>query len=1825
MFCILPSCMLKQRLKILLLILCSASGAYAQQIVDDSPEPSQNDTAEIPYWIDMMSDPTVNFFRTVKAFETYWQDRKVPKGAGYKPFKRWEFGMRLIIDGEGNIPAPGSIEEQVAEYIENNYPGAGGLGFPGMPDLGPPECLTNGQWVEIGPYSLASNRTSQPNGLGRLNAIAVHPTDSNIIYVGSPAGGLWSSNDGGKTWSSNTDTLPTLGVSSIVIDPQHPDTVYIGTGDRDASDSYGRGVLRSLDGGQTWQMSNTGMGNVVVGRMIIDPKNPGVLIAATSSGLYRTTNYGNNWTRVRSGNFKEVVMHPTNSQLVYAATYGGAAYYRSTNNGAGWTQITSGLPTGQRRMVIGVSNADTNFVYVLVTESRKYKGIYLSSDKGATFKMMSNSPNIMDYSANGSGSSGQAWYDLDVAVDPANAAVVYVAGVNIFKSTDSGQTWKINAHWVGSGGAPAIHADNHVLEFDGFNRLFTGNDGGIYKTTNGGKTYSDLSKGLGVAQIYRLSQSATRSDMVINGYQDNGTGMLDRGSWHTVMGGDGMDCEIDPSNETWAFSDLYYGDVRRYKDGYYNGRIAANGVNGIKESGGWVTPFILQEGKPSTMFIGYKNVWRSDNIQATNASSVTWTKISSGLAGVNNKNISHLENSIADPDRLYMVRSDKKLFRTDNASAATPSWTDLTSGLPTSGTPRWLESHPKFKDRVYIAHSNNRVYQSNDAGKTWKDISAGLPTIPILSLAIDSSSEIGGMYAGTYMGVFYRDTILNKWVWFNQGMPVNSRVTDLDIYYSPEGRGKSHIVSSTYGRGNWRSPLYDETQKPPIAEFNLSAESGCLSQQFDFEDKSLNTPTRWHWKIRPATMDFIDGTDSFSQNPSVVFKSKGLYSVELVAENCNGADSILKKDLIEVFDDIKATKCASVTVNKDRNYGMGVFEVEVDKFLHQSGGVYEEGEYVDLGCKEVIELLSDTTYDIKVFTGKNYAEYVRVYIDFNNDGDFEDAGEMVWFDTKNKREHYGQISIPLFPETGAILRMRVMSDYDSLTMDPCDTLKYGQTEDYGLRIKPRKPTPVFKVDRSIVCTRDIVTLTDSSFGPIQSYVWVISGKSGSDTLSGKGPHQYQTKDSGAYTVKLILNDGLAEKAKDSFIYAKPIPDLYISVSDGDDTMCSGQDLVIKSVDSNGVKDPDQQWYQASNLLSGADESEIAYYPATTGETGTYFMVADKDGCIDTSNVLDIVIKGSPLVDYSVDEESQCVAYNEFSFTNKTTVPGNPTTDYTWTFGDGSSSVGTDAKKTYSDAQTYDVTLHAVTVDGCEDSATSQVKVRATPEAGFTLNDADQCSNDNEIDVSDTTNYPGNYTINWDLGDGNTSTNARVKHRYNGEGQYPLMLIASGDNGCIDSLIVPVTIHPQPNANFSINDNLQCEGDNLFDFLNTSTISSGTITSSLWNSGEGYQETSTDFMGYHYAPVGKFQVSLVVTSDQGCVDSISRLVQVGATPKADFVLDLSNDCFNQHKLSLSDKSMIEQGTIDQYIWNYGDGNTATGSGPSPYSYSAAGNYDVELVAVSDLGCRDSVTQSVNINPSPSMDFKVDIVCEGTETEFQNTSTVTDGSIQSYFWEMGDGSVSVDQNPVYTYDAAGKYDITLIGSSDKGCSDTMVRTGAVIVLERPIADFEWKRTSSWESSTEIGFMDRSKGNITDWEWDIETYGLEYVQNPMVWFNDTGNIDVQLIVTNELGCTDTTFDNIFVYPETNILVPNSFSPNGDGLNDKFGVVGSLYASQYIFEVYNRWGAVMFSTKDPDVKWDGKYKGDYVQPGMYLYHTSFVDLDGKQQEREGTVTIVR
>ncbi|WP_421799068.1 BACON domain-containing protein [Haliscomenobacter sp.] len=719
--------------------------------------------------------------------EQYFKTKGTSKGSGYKPFKRWDNYWGSRANAEGVFPPANVRQDEWNKYISQAViqPGIGGS-----------------SWTSLGPNS----STGGYAGIGRINRVAFHPSDVNTFFACTAGGGLWKTSNGGNSWTNLTNNLSRLGTSDLVVDASNPNVLYLATGDCDGGDTPSIGVLKSTDGGASWNPTGLTFNDgqyVSIYRLIRHSSNANILLAATSQGIYKTTNAGQSWTLTLSNSrIFDLEQKPGAPTTYFAGGYDTQArVYISTDEGATWT-VRSTI-AGAWRTAIAVTPSNSNFVGVLAEKysDDSFSGFYSSSDGGMNYTLRSSTPNILGWESNGSGASGQGWYDLSLTIDPTNSNTIYAGGINTWKSTNGGASWTINNMWTTSGAIPVVHADKHALAFQNNSTLFECNDGGIYKTTNGGSSWTDLSNGMVISQMYRIgvSQLDTKT---IAGLQDNGTKLRGtNGVWTDVIGGDGMDCAINPTNANVLYGEYQGGGLQRSTNGgvSWTEIIPENG----NASGAWISPIVIDPNNNQTIYFGTNRaVYKSTN-QGT-----AWTKITNTLSLAND--VDHIAVAASNSNYIYFVTGTtnvKEIYRTTNGGT---SWTKMTT--PISDRVSWLSINPTDPNLIYITFANyasgNKVYRSSNGGTTWTNITGTLPNLPANCIVYQTGSN-GNLYIGMDAGVFFRDNSMSDWSLFNSDLP-NVEIFELEIKYNT-----NKILAATYGRGLWESPLYT-VQNPTL-------------------------------------------------------------------------------------------------------------------------------------------------------------------------------------------------------------------------------------------------------------------------------------------------------------------------------------------------------------------------------------------------------------------------------------------------------------------------------------------------------------------------------------------------------------------------------------------------------------------------------------------------------------------------------------------------------------------------------------------------------------------------------------------------------------------------------------------------------------------------------------------------------------------------------------------------------------------------------------------------------------------------------------------------
>jgi photosystem II stability/assembly factor-like uncharacterized protein len=544
------------------------------------------------------------------------------------------------------------------------------------------------------------------NFSGRITGIAAHPTNANVIYVTAAGGGVWKTANGGTQWTPLTDPQQTLSMGAIamgMIDADHDGDldviIYAGTGEANNSgdSNFGRGILISTEGGATWSLS-TGPANtfdvdgLTTSQIAVDPTNARVAYAAMARfganslccigndpGIYKTSDGGTTWTNTTASiaqpiDGSAVVIDPNHPQTLYAALsiYFGVAnngVYKSTDGGNTWSLLSAG-PTGEAagRIAIALSKANSQVVYVTASGTGNpgstpfgtlYK-IMRSDNGGSTFTDLTpGTPNYM---------GGQGWYDTYVAIDPKNAAVVYVAGSagtgSILRSIDSGVTWSD----ISFGGS-SPHADHHAAVFDASGKLLDGDDGGIYRLDDPvTPVWTDLNGNLETIQFQGIGLHPTDRNKAIGGSQDNGTEVF-TGSrvWTETDGGDGGFAKFSPTNGSRAYHQIPVASFgpnffRRSDDG---GNTWTTKTTGIAADlfQQFYAPFVIDPGTGDRVLYGTNNVWETTN------GGDSWTALSSrGVNGWNPNGHPRRCNWLGSFQREYHLRRGRQPYFCDHQS-----------------------------------------------------------------------------------------------------------------------------------------------------------------------------------------------------------------------------------------------------------------------------------------------------------------------------------------------------------------------------------------------------------------------------------------------------------------------------------------------------------------------------------------------------------------------------------------------------------------------------------------------------------------------------------------------------------------------------------------------------------------------------------------------------------------------------------------------------------------------------------------------------------------------------------------------------------------------------------------------------------------------------------------------------------------------------------------------------------------------------------------------------------------------------------------------------
>lgn len=661
---------------------------------------------------------------------------------------------------------------------------------------------------------------------GRVSDIEFNPKNPDIVYAGASTGGVFKSIDMGNTWLPVFDNQANLNVGDIGIDPIHPDTLYVGTGEANGGHNNfpGGGVYKSIDGGLTWQF--LGLENTAsVGRIIVDPSNTQrVFVAAVGSyfspnperGIYRSEDGGQSWSLKHfvsdSTGAIDIVMDPNNSSRLIAAMwervrrpnsshlYGPTSgIYRSLNSGNTWEHLgpANGLPNPNAQNVgrigLAISQSNPDIVFALYTDGSQYLGLYKSIDFGTTWTDADPDNEI------GNGTGGFSWYFGQVRVHPTNPEMIYALDVSFMRSPNGGASWPI---MYGYGGGPAnLHVDHHALAFHPTNPdyLIEGNDGGINISTDAGVSWSKVAE-LPVTQFYEIGLDRNNPARLYGGTQDNGTLRTLTGAlndWDHIFGGDGFYVTVDFTNSNILYAESQFGALGKSTNG---GASWSGATSGIFGSTNWSTPVIMDPNNNQVLYYGAEQVFRTTN----GASS--WTAISPDLTPVFYNRLGTITTIAVAPTNSNVIWAGTDAGNVWVSTDYGVNWSEVTGTLPE----RWVTrvvADPIDENVAYVTFSGLKwkdpqphVFRTVDQGQTWTDISSSLPDAPINAFAVDPLRP-NYLFVGSDLGAYYSDNTGQSWQYLSSDLPLVS-VYDMKVHQTA-----NYLAIGTHARSMYKLDL----------------------------------------------------------------------------------------------------------------------------------------------------------------------------------------------------------------------------------------------------------------------------------------------------------------------------------------------------------------------------------------------------------------------------------------------------------------------------------------------------------------------------------------------------------------------------------------------------------------------------------------------------------------------------------------------------------------------------------------------------------------------------------------------------------------------------------------------------------------------------------------------------------------------------------------------------------------------------------------------------------------------------------------------------------
>jgi len=761
---------------------------------------------------------------------------------------------------------------------------------------------TGTTWEERGPNNVG----------GRTRAMMFDPNDTahKKVWAGGVAGGLWYNNDISQfnsSWSSVDDFWANMAISSIAFDPTNTQIFYVGTGEGyfNIDAVRGDGIWKTSDGGTTWvQLSSTASNTIFnyVNNIKVNPVNGDVYASTRTGGLQRSQNGGTSWTKVLGvgvggGSNTVYSIAISDGGTIWVASRGSGIYKSYTGNPNSFVKLNSTSngfsPAPSARIELALAPSDTNRCYA-VSVASGLPTIFKTTNGGTSWTSTALPSDADPGIPTNDFTRGQSWYDLIVAVNPNDKDHVFVGGVDIFHSKNAGTSWSQLTHWYGGFSFQYAHADQHGIVFNPHsnNEAIFCNDGGLSYTATLNATTPVLEtriKDYNTTQFYSCASNPdTGSNYFLAGAQDNGTQQFFQpgiSSTTEATGGDGGFCYIDQDNPDWQMTSYTRNSHLFSADGGQSFTYLQSSEN----NGSFINPgdyddkmnILFTHRTASTIkrtFIDGTVIPQSDNFSVSTSGNTSHIKVSPYTTS---------------SSTLFVGTSSGKVYKITGANGLSPSINDISGSLFPSGSVSCV-AVGSSENELLATFSNygvNSIWYTNNGGNSWVSAEGNLPNMPV-RWALFNPNNYKEAIVATELGVWQCLDVtaaLPSWTAINTGL-ANVRVDMLQLRNSD-----GTVTAATHARGLFTVDIFANPN--PVAKISVHREVLCVNEELEMKNFSVNA-TAYNWSATPSTYNFVGGTSATSKNPKFEFTTKDNYTIEMIATNNLGADTVYTQVLV---------------------------------------------------------------------------------------------------------------------------------------------------------------------------------------------------------------------------------------------------------------------------------------------------------------------------------------------------------------------------------------------------------------------------------------------------------------------------------------------------------------------------------------------------------------------------------------------------------------------------------------------------------------------------------------------------------------------------------------------------------------------------------------------------------------------------------------------------------------------------------------------------------------------------------------------------------------